>query len=222
MLDFNKNGLLRFESVCSESETRQVEQALSNYDGRSAGVRLYGVQALHPVLSASGWLTEIVTDLLKAAAKPVRAVLFDKTAKDNWGLAWHQDRTIVVKERKDMPGFGSWTIKTGLQHVAPPIEILETMVTLRFHLDPVPADNAPLLAAMGSHRLGRIAEVDIEAVVSRSDIITCLANRGDVWVYSTPILHASHPSKEALRRRVLQVDFAFADLPGNLEWKGVF
>ena len=31
------------------------------------------------------------------------------------------------------------------------------MVTLRVHLDPVPATNAPLLIAPGSHKLGRIA-----------------------------------------------------------------
>src|SRR5216117_3059958 len=29
----------------------------------------------------------------------VKATLFDKTAKANWGVQWHQDRVISVKER---------------------------------------------------------------------------------------------------------------------------
>jgi hypothetical protein len=55
-------------------------------------------------------------------------------------------------------GFGPWTRKHGALHVAPPFEILADMVTLRVHLDPVPATNAPLLVAPGSFLFGRIPE----------------------------------------------------------------
>jgi len=41
--------------------------------------------------------------------RPVRAILFDKTADTNWSPAWHQDRTICVKQRIDVEGFGAWT-----------------------------------------------------------------------------------------------------------------
>jgi ectoine hydroxylase-related dioxygenase (phytanoyl-CoA dioxygenase family) len=44
---------------------------------------------------------------------------------------------------------------------------MERMVTLRVHLDPVPPDNAPLVLAAGSHRLGRIPEAELADVVSR-------------------------------------------------------
>jgi len=71
-------------------------------------------------------------------------------------LAWHQDRTIAVVRRKDIEGFGPWTVKSGWPHVAPPFELLAEMVTLRIHLDPVTEANAPLLIAPGSHRFGRV------------------------------------------------------------------
>ena len=69
-----------------------------------------------------------------------------------------QDRTIVVTRRVEVEGFGPWTVKSGLLHVAPPFDQLAGMVTLRVHLDPVPETNAPLLIAPGSHRLGQIPE----------------------------------------------------------------
>jgi hypothetical protein len=66
-------------------------------------------------------------------------------------VPWHQDRTIVVRERIKVDGFGPWSIKDGLLHVAPPYDMLARMVTLRVHLDAVPESNAPLLIVPGSH-----------------------------------------------------------------------
>lgn len=95
------------------------------------------------------------------------------------------------------------------------------MVTIRIHLDAVPADNAPLLIAPGSHRLGRVPEAAIAEAVRRCGTATCLADAGDIWVYSTPILHASAASTATAHRRVLQVDYTTAALPAGLEWLGL-
>jgi ectoine hydroxylase-related dioxygenase (phytanoyl-CoA dioxygenase family) len=95
------------------------------------------------------------------------------------------------------------------------------MVTLRAHLDDVPPTNAPLLIAPGSHRLGRIPVGDVDEIVRRCGTIACLAEAGDVWLYSTPILHASEAASGPTNRRVLQVDFAAEALPDGLEWLGV-
>jgi ectoine hydroxylase-related dioxygenase (phytanoyl-CoA dioxygenase family) len=151
----------------------------------------------------------------------VRAILFDKTAETNWALAWHQDRTICVKKRIEVSGFGPWTIKQGMQHVAPPFDLLSRMVTLRVHLDDVPATNAPLLIAPGSHKYGRVPVGAVDAVVRQCGTYTCLAKAGDVWVYATPILHASEAATRPARRRVLQVDFSMEELPSGLEWLGI-
>jgi ectoine hydroxylase-related dioxygenase (phytanoyl-CoA dioxygenase family) len=93
--------------------------------------------------------------------------------------------------------------------------------TLRVHLDDVPATNAPLLIAPGSHKHGRVPVELIDGVVRECGTFTCLADAGDVWVYATPILHASDAAAVPARRRVLQLDYAASELPGELEWLGV-
>ncbi|MGH6612899.1 phytanoyl-CoA dioxygenase family protein [Sphingomonas sp.] len=147
-----------------------------------AGIRLQGVDALVPLLAGDGPLGALAARTLGSGCRPVRAILFDKTEATNWALGWHQDRTIVVRERHETPGFGPWTVKAGMTHVAPPADLLAGMVTMRVHLDDVPDTNAPLLIAPGSHRLGRIAESEIDAIVERCGTIACLAKRGDVWL----------------------------------------
>lgn len=170
---------------------------------------------------SEGPVGEIARSVLGTKAKPVRAILFDKTSDTNWALGWHQDRTIAVRRHALVVGFDNWTTKKGTPHVEPPFDLIERMVTARIHIDPVPAGNAPLLIAPGSHALGRIAEGEIDTVVRRCGTCTCLAEAGDVWLYKTAILHGSDRSAIDGRRRVLQVDFAAEELPGNLEWLGV-
>jgi hypothetical protein len=95
------------------------------------------------------------------------------------------------------------------------------MITLRVHLDPVGAANAPLRAALGSHRLGRVAADAAATRAAEHVAIECLAEVGDIWAYATPILHASRRAEPPSRRRVLQIDYADFDLPGGLEWLGL-
>ena len=86
----------------------------------SAGRRLFGVPGLADVLGPDGPVGAVAASVLGGAARPVRAILFDKTARTNWSLAWHQDRVIAVQRRMDVEGFGPWSRKHGALHVAPP------------------------------------------------------------------------------------------------------
>jgi ectoine hydroxylase-related dioxygenase (phytanoyl-CoA dioxygenase family) len=95
------------------------------------------------------------------------------------------------------------------------------MLTVRVHLDAVPASNGPLLIAPGSQRHGRIPTTAIPDAVRACGIFACLARPGDIWLYATPILHASEAAVAPKHLRVLQVDYAKAELPGGLEWLGV-
>lgn len=197
-----------------------LESALPQLPCGRAGLRLFGVDRLRELLEGNGPIGRLAVRFL-AGAKPVRAILFDKSPEANWAVGWHQDRTISVTERRDVDGFEPWTLKDGVHHVAPPFALLARMITLRVHLDEVAADNAPLRIAVGSHRLGRIAEDDVEGIVQRVRVENCLAERGDVWIYATPILHASERASKLSRRRVLQVDYSADILPGGLRWIGV-
>lgn len=197
------------------------EHILTELPADRAGLRLCGIPALARLLRVDGSVGALAAAHIGAGAKPVRAILFDKSEKANWALGWHQDRTIAVAERIETAGFGPWTVKQGLQHVSPPFELLAGMVTLRVHFDAVSAGNAPLLIAPGSHRFGLIPEAKIDDVVVQCGVVACEADAGDVWCYATPILHASERASQPARRRVLQVDYAAEDLPGSLRWLGV-
>ena len=181
-----------------------------------AGIRLHGVIGLADILDAIGSSAAQLR-----GRKPVRAILFDKSEAANWALGWHQDRTVAVDARAAVPGFGPWSVKAGFTHVEPPFALIEHMLTIRIHFDAVPSDNAPLLIAPGSHRLGRIPEREIEIVVDECGSAACLAERGDIWLYATPILHASAAAIEGRRRRVLQVDYTADTLPEPLRWLGI-
>jgi len=219
-LDFARDGARLFAGATSAALS-DIEAALAPLGTGRAGTRIHNVAALRPLLAGSGAIGGVAAALLGEHCRAVRAIMFDKTPATNWALGWHQDRTIAVVRRIEMEGFGPWTVKSGLQHVAPPFELLGGMVTLRVHIDPVPAANAPLLIAPGSHRFGRISEDQINALVERCGTMACIAEAGDVWAYATPILHASDAAAEPGRRRVLQVDYAAVDLPGGSEWLGV-
>lgn len=220
-LTLDKDGAELFAEALDEADCIRLEAALFALPTSIPGVRIRDGSRLKPFLDTDGPIGEIAAAVLGPEAHPVRAILSDKTAETNWALGWHQDRTIAVKERACADGFGPWTVKSGLVQVEPPFDILERMITLRVHLDAVDKSNAPLRIAPGSHKLGRLPEAEIERVVATSDERLCFAERGDIWLYATPIVHASLAADPPQRRRVLQIDYSADAAPGPLAWRGV-
>jgi hypothetical protein len=210
-------GAQLFPAAFTPAQIDALETLLGAPSGRP-GRRLEPIPGLIDLVEPA---TSIAAAILGAPARAVRATLFDKSPARNWALGWHQDRTIALRARSETPGFSGWTVKAGIHHAVPPFEILAHMLTLRIHLDPVGPDNAPLLIVPGSHRLGRIAEPEIPAVAARLGQASCPADPGDLWVYTTPILHASPRATAPTRRRVLQLLYSADALPGALEWLGV-
>jgi ectoine hydroxylase-related dioxygenase (phytanoyl-CoA dioxygenase family) len=145
-------------------------------------------------------------------------LFFDKTQHANWPVPWHQDLSLAVQERRDLPGWGKWTVKHGVTHVQPPSEILGRMITLRLHLDDCPTENGPLRLIPGSHGRGILGRDDLAAeAAKRSKAI--LAAAGDGLFMRPLILHASSPAQVPHHRRVLHLEFAPKDLlPGELHW----
>jgi hypothetical protein len=169
-------------------------------------------------LAESAPLRALVREVLGPGAFVVRGLLFDKTPEANWPVPWHQDLTIAVKARVEAPGFGPWTVKGGVPHVRPPIEVLQTMLTLRVHLDDCDATQGPLRVLPGSHARGRLDAGAIRAWLDRVAPVTCLVPRGGVLVMRPLILHASSPAIDPRHRRVVHLEYASRPLPGNVEW----
>lgn len=216
-MQFDRDGARHFPAAFGPDEIAALIDTLS-LPGDRPGARLGATPGLAALL---GPADSLAAALLGPAARPVGAKLFDKSPARNWALGWHQDRTIPVRERRDVPGFGQWTVKSGIDHCVPPFGILERSLTLRVHLDPAGPANAPLLIAPGSHRLGLVLEAAIQSAVDRFGAFACLAEPGDVWACATPILHASARAAGAGPRRVLQLLYSAERLPGGLRWQGV-
>ena len=216
-MQLDRDGAQLFPAAFGPAEVAALVASLSLPTDRP-GARLAAASGLAERL---GPADAIARALLGSAARAVGAKLFDKSPARNWSLGWHQDRTIPVRERREVPGFGQWTVKAGIPHCVPPFPYLERSLTLRVHLDPAREDNAPLLVAPGSHRLGPVAEAGIAEAVERLGTRACLAEAGDVWACRTPILHASERARSANRRRVLQLLYSSDPLPAGLEWLGL-
>lgn len=221
MMEFDRDGAQRFASVLDRSALAAIAAVIGGFAQGRAGVRLHGIEGLDPYVSVHGSIGALARGALGGWAKPVRAILFDKSPETNWRVGWHQDRTIAVRTRAAIEGFGPWSMKAGLPHVEPPFDLLADMVTLRVHLDPVGPDNAPLLIAPGSHRLGRLTGDAVAVAVDQCGAFACLAEAGDVWLYATPIIHASDAAVSPTHRRVLQIDYSARDLPPGLDWLGI-
>ncbi|WP_343526796.1 phytanoyl-CoA dioxygenase family protein [Sphingomonas sp.] len=214
--ELDERGYALWPSRLEGEELAELARLFADWPSGRPGQRIDPARAA--ALAGVRRLCTAMAPFMGERLRPVRAILFDKQDGVNWALGWHQDRTIEVAERRDVEGFGPWTVKQGRVHVAPPVSLLERMVTVRLHLDPVDADNAPLLVAPGSHRLGLIAEDAIAGVVDRLGEAVCLAGAGTIWLYRTLILHASARSSPGRHRRVLQIDLCADDLPGGLHY----
>ena len=190
---------------------------------RAATGAAYAARHLLSVTEVMEWATsgrvmDLSRRLAGERARPVRGLLFDKTAGANWKVAWHQDRSIAVRERVDTPGFGPWSTKAGVTHVQPPVDVLERMVTVRLHLDDCDAANGPLRVVPGSHARGILTPQSVDRLPDECGQATCIAARGDAIVMRPLLLHASSPARSPRRRRVVHVEYCADELPAPLTW----
>ena len=211
-----QQGFAIAPQVMTDSERSDLIAALGPVDG--AGLRgLLGETAV-AALARSAKLMELVRAHVGAVATPVRGIYFDKSPEANWLVAWHQDLTLAVRERRDVAGFGPWSVKDGVPHVQAPAERLEQMLAVRLHLDDADEENGALRVLAGSHRFGRLSAERIEELRGELPEVVCCARAGDALLLRPLVLHASGRSASARRRRVLHIEYAGFELPGGLEW----
>ena len=114
-----------------------------------------GVSSTSKSSPSSPELMALVEPVLGRGAFAVRGLYFDKTPETNWNLPWHQDLTIAVCERREVEGFGPWTLKAGIPHVHAPADLLGRMLTVRIHLDECGPGNGPMRPCSGARtRMG--------------------------------------------------------------------
>jgi ectoine hydroxylase-related dioxygenase (phytanoyl-CoA dioxygenase family) len=178
---------------------------------------ILSVQAVRE-LADSRLMLDLVRPHLPQEPMAVRAIYFNKTPDANWLVTWHQDLTIAVNERVEIPGFGPWSIKDGVPHVQPPTECLEKMIAVRIHLDDTDANNGALKVLPETHTLGRVSAEQIQDFRSKNNEYLCEASAGDILLMRPLLLHASSRSGDNRSRRVLHIEYAGFELPGGLHW----
>jgi ectoine hydroxylase-related dioxygenase (phytanoyl-CoA dioxygenase family) len=168
-------------------------------------------------LAVSEPVKQLATACLGKKCFAVRGILFNKTPDSNWKVAWHQDRTIAVRERKDVADFGPWSVKEGVPSVQPPASVMARMLAIRLQLDESHEDNGPLRVIPGSHNAGCLSADELATWKEQQNVI-CAVPRGGALLMRPLLLHASSSCLKPESRRVIHLEFAAENLPGGLEW----
>lgn len=163
-------------------------------------------------------LAATASALLGEGAAATKLTVFDKSPSANWKVPWHQDLTISLAERREVEGFGPWSVKHGIPHVQPPLVALQQTIALRVHLDSTPQENGALRVLAGSHRMGRLNQEQIAELRGRLPEVACAVLEGGIMAMSPLLVHASSPATSPSRRRVLHYEFSSFELPAGLAW----
>ena len=204
-----------------EGRVRNEGTSQARRNGELYGIRnlLSAIPAIREIVAGSPFI-DLARAVLGTGARPVKGVFFDKTPAANWPVPWHQDVTITVQERRDVPGFEMRPVKDGIVHALPPVTLSENLLTLRIHLDDADADHGALRVFPRSHLAGRLSPAEVTPWIanSREEIVTVVA--GDVMLMRPLLLHASSECRSPGHRRVVQIEYSASDLPGGLMWAG--
>lgn len=162
-------------------------------------------------------LRAVAKEVLGYNPFPFRATLFDKAPVSNWLVVWHQDTALPLRERREIPEWGPWSVKDGVIYAHAPAIALARVVALRMHLDDSTHENGPLRVLPGTHTLGVLNDDALHDLSIQVTAVDCLAARGGVLVMRPLIVHASSKSRSAKPRRVLHIEYATASVVDRLE-----
>jgi hypothetical protein len=119
--------------VLDQSEATDVATELrhSTFVRSRAGARHLMYVPVVKRIANDSRLAAIAARFVGSATVPFRATLFDKSPANNWLVVWHQDTALPLRERRDMPGWGPWSIKAGITYAHAPATALARVVALR-------------------------------------------------------------------------------------------
>lgn len=220
LAEVEQRGFAILPNVLTSGEIERLDETLTrNPLPRSrAGMR----HALrHPAVLAIAReprLRAIAQEVLGSDPFPFRATLFDKSPGSNWLVVWHQDTALPLRARRDLPEWGSWSVKDGVMYAHAPAIALSRVVAPRLHLDDSVSENGPLRVLPGTHTMGALTDDAIHRLSTQITAVDCLVPRGGVLVMRPLIVHASSKSRGKMQRRVLHIEYAVsASIADGLE-----
>ena len=205
-----EQGFAIIPEVLGHGQIDALAQELSRTEiprGR-AGVRHAMKLPSVAAVARDSRLLAIAREILGYEAFPFRATLFDKSPTANWLVVWHQDTALPLRERKDTPGWGPWSLKDEIIYAHAPASALSQVLALRVHLDDSTVKNGPLRVLTGTHTLGVLTDDELHELSTRIAAVDCLTPRGGVLAMWPLIVHASSKSQSDSPRRVLHIEYA--------------
>ena len=173
-----------------------------------AGIRHAMKNADVAELARDSRLLGMAQSVLGPDAFPFRATLFDKSPTANWLVVWHQDTALPLRERRETPGWGPWSVKDGVIYAHAPASALSQVLALRIHLDDSTSQNGPLRVLPNTHTIGVLSDDELHRLPERTAAAECLVPRGGVLAMRPLLVHASSKSQSEAPRRVLHIEYA--------------
>jgi ectoine hydroxylase-related dioxygenase (phytanoyl-CoA dioxygenase family) len=202
-------GFEIFARLFSDHEMTALSRALANgrVERSRAGARHLLRCPAVAALAHTPRLAEIAEAALGKAAWPFSATLFDKSPRANWLVVWHQDTALPLHERRDVPGWGPWSVKSGVLYAHAPAGALRRVVALRVHLDDSTNFNGPLRLIPGSDQRGLLSDGEIAELAKKVPSVDCLAPRGSVVLMRPLLVHSSSKAVPPAPRRVIHIEY---------------
>ena len=215
--DMKERGFAIIGDVLSSAEIDSLIEELGSHALRRsrAGLRHALTHPAVTELAHDARLLEVAREIIGAAAIPFRATLFDKSPKSTWLVVWHQDTALPLRERREVPGWGPWSVKAGVTYAHAPATVLSKIVALRVHLDDSDASNGPLRVLPGTHSQGVLTDDQIMHLAGTLRPCECLVPKCGVLAMRPLIVHASSKSRAETPRRVLHIEYAASMVPAQ-------
>jgi ectoine hydroxylase-related dioxygenase (phytanoyl-CoA dioxygenase family) len=208
--EYFARGFAVIEQVFARDEMSAVQEELANarlQRSRAGARHILGNETVAQLASDSRLMT-IARHVLGSEAHPFRATLFDKSPTSNWLVVWHQDTALPLRERRELPGWGPWSVKEGVVYAHAPAAALEQVLALRVHLDDSTDNNGPLRVLPGTHTMGVLTDDAVGRLATEINAVDCLVTAGGVVAMQPLIVHASSKSLIEMPRRVLHIEYA--------------
>jgi hypothetical protein len=197
-------------SVLDQSEAADAATVLQDpalKRSRAGARHLMSVPVVQQ-LARDSRLVTIAARFVGPEVVPFRATLFDKSPANNWLVVWHQDTALPLRERRDIPGWGPWSIKAGITYAHAPATALSRVVALRLHIDDSDAENGPLRVLPGTHRMGVLSDAEIGQLAREIPPVDCIVPAGGIVAMRPLLVHASSKAETTRQRRVLHIEYA--------------
>lgn len=211
-MSFAEDGFDLVRGGVTPEELRMLQQEFPPDSPNRRNLFVFSPQVER--LVRQGSFSRYAQEILGPDCFAVRAVFFNKIDKANWHVPWHQDLSVPIRQRREVPGFAAFTVKEGVLHTNAPAEVLAGLLILRLHLDPANPANGAMQLIPGSHLNGRLSE----PLAGHREPVQPAAAAGDILRLRPLVFHASAHSASDAPRRVIHIEYANQALPGGLAW----